>query len=182
MSLGFDSNDLIVALLIVQFVGFPAAICMANWEKSWGVRKAIYLAIVIYMGDHHLGDHDDRQEEFYVLAIVIGLVQGGIQALSRSYYSRLIPADKRPSTMDSYNMLGKFAAIIGPALMGITGLVARRLMMPDNPTAEQIIEIGRQASRYSIASILILFILGGVLLYFVDEDKGRREAAYLSEK
>jgi UMF1 family MFS transporter len=116
------------------------------------------------------------------MAIVIGLVQGGIQALSRSYYSRLIPADKPAEYYGFFNMLGKFAAIIGPALMGIVGLAARRMLMPQNPTAEQLIEVGRQASRYSIASVLVLFILGGILFYFVDEEKGRREAAFLSDK
>jgi UMF1 family MFS transporter len=123
-----------------------------------------------------------HKNEFYVMAIVIGLVQGGIQALSRSYYSRLIPADKPAEYYGFFNMLGKFAAIIGPALMGIVGLAARRMLMPQNPTAEQLIEVGRQASRYSIASVLVLFILGGILFYFVDEEKGRREAAFLSDK
>jgi UMF1 family MFS transporter len=123
-----------------------------------------------------------HKNEFYVMAIVIGLVQGGIQALSRSYYSRLIPADKPAEYYGFFNMLGKFAAIIGPALMGVVGLAARRILMPQNPTAEQLIEVSRQAARYSIASVLVLFILGGILFYFVDEEEGRQEAAFLSDK
>jgi UMF1 family MFS transporter len=182
LSLGFSANDLIVALLIVQFVGFPAAIIYGKLGEKWGVRKAIYLAITIYMGITIWGTTITHKTEFYVLAIAIGLVQGGIQALSRSYYSRLIPADKPAEYYGFFNMLGKFAAIIGPALMGIVGLAARRMLMPQNPTAEQLVEVGRQAARYSIASVLVLFILGGILFYFVDEEKGRQEAAFLSDR
>jgi UMF1 family MFS transporter len=121
------------------------------------------------------------KQEFYILAIMIGLVQGGIQALSRSYYSRLIPRGQSAEYYGFYNMLGKFAAIFGPALMGIVGLTARRLLMPSTPTPEQIENIGQMAARWSIASVLILFLIGAILFYFVDEEKGRAEAAYLSE-
>ena len=114
--------------------------------------------------------------EFYVLAVAVGLVQGGIQALSRSYYARLIPRGQEAEYYGFYNMLGKFAAIIGPALMGIVGLTARRIMMPASPTVEQIKAVGMEASRWSIASVIILFIIGAVLFYFTDEEKGRIEA------
>jgi UMF1 family MFS transporter len=121
-----------------------------------------------------------RKEEFYVLAVVIGLVQGGIQALSRSYYSRLIPQNQAAEYYGFYNMLGKFAAIVGPALMGVVGLIVRRIMMPPTPTEAQLIQVGQLASRWSIGSILILFMLGAVLFYFVDEEKGREQVKYLS--
>ena len=78
-------------------------------------------------------------------------------------------------------MLGKFAAIIGPALIGIVGLMVRRMLMPPSPTAEQLVSIGQVASRWSIGSILILFILGMVLFYFVDEEKGKEQAKFLAE-
>lgn len=179
LSLGFKSNDLIVALLIVQFVGFPAALLFGKLGQKWGVRKAIFLAIGIYMCITIWGTVMTQKEEFYILAISIGLVQGGIQALSRSYYSRLIPKEKAAEYYGFYNMLGKFAAIIGPALMGIVGLVVRRILMPPSPTHEQLIQVGQLASRWSIASILILFLTGAVLFYFVDEEKGREQAKYL---
>jgi UMF1 family MFS transporter len=180
LSLGFESNDLIIALLIVQFVGFPAALAFGKLGERWGVRKAIYLAIAIYMGITIWGTMMTKKEEFYVLAVVIGLVQGGIQALSRSYYSRLIPQNQAAEYYGFYNMLGKFAAIIGPALMGAVGLIARRIMMPPSPTEEQLIAVGQLASRWSIGSILLLFAIGAVLFYFVDEVKGRQQAKYLS--
>ena len=179
LSLGFDSNDLIVALLMVQFIGFPAALIFGKLGERWSVRKSIYLAIGIYMGITIWGAMMTQKMEFYVLAAVIGLVQGGIQALSRSYYSRLIPKNKAAEYYGFYNMLGKFAVILGPVLMGIVGLVARRLLMPPSPTPEQVIAVGRMASRWGIASILILFIAGAILFYFVDEEKGRVQAALL---
>ncbi|MBW2514197.1 MAG: MFS transporter, partial [Deltaproteobacteria bacterium] len=136
MSIGFQPNDLIKALLITQFVGFPAALVFGKLGQKWGVRKSIYLAIGIYICVTIWGTMMSQKHEFYILAIVIGLVQGGIQALSRSYYSRLIPKNMAAEFYGFYNMLGKFAAILGPMLMGIVGLFARRLLMPPAPTLE----------------------------------------------
>jgi len=179
LSLGFEPTDLIVALLIVQFVGFPAALIFGKLGERWGVRKSIYLAIAIYMGVTVWGTMMTDKMEFYILAVVIGLVQGGIQALSRSYYSRLIPKNKAAEYYGFYNMLGKFAVILGPVLMGLVGLIAKRILMPPAPTPEQVIAVGQLASRWGIGSILILFIVGGILFYFVDEEKGREQAALL---
>jgi UMF1 family MFS transporter len=123
----------------------------------------------------------DRKEEFYVLAAVIGLVQGGIQALSRSYYARLIPKDKPAEFYGFYNMLGKFAAIVGPVLVGGVGLLMRRMLMPPSPSAEDIARVGALAARWGMASVLILFAVGAVLLYFVDEEKGRSQAVLLQD-
>jgi len=181
MSIGFESNDLIVALLIVQFVGFPAALIFGRLGEKWGVRKSIFLAIAIYICITFWGMMMRERYEFYILAIVIGLVQGGIQALSRSYYSRLIPKKQSAEYFGFYNMLGKFAAIIGPALIGIVGLWAREALMPESPSAEQILEVGQQASRLSIASVVILFVVGAILLFFVDEEKGKEKAKYLNQ-
>ena len=181
LSLGFESNDLIVALLIVQFVGFPAALIFGKLAERWSVRKSIYLAIAFYMGITIWGTMMTQKHEFYILAVAVGLVQGGIQALSRSYYSRLIPKDQAAEFYGFYNMLGKFAAIIGPALMGIVGLTARRLLMPVAASPEQIEAVGRLAARWSIGSILILFVAGIILFYFVDEEKGRAEAQLLAD-
>ena len=180
MSLGFDSNDLIVALLITQFVGFPSALAFGKLGQRWSVRKSIYIAIAVYIFVTVWGVMMTDKQEFYVLAVIIGLVQGGIQALSRSYYSRLIPKDKTAEFFGFYNMLGKFAAILGPVLMGVVGLIARRMLMPPSPTPEQFVQIGQLASRCGIASILLLFIVGAILFYFVDEEKGRAEALFLS--
>lgn len=182
MSLGFKSNDLIVALLIVQFVGFPAALLFGQLGKYWGVRRAIYLALAIYIGITIWGATMTQVYEFYMLAGVIGLVQGGIQALSRSYYARFIPEGHSAEFYGFYNMLGKFAAIMGPALMGLTGLVVKHLLLPATPTATQIQRVGLTATRSSILAVLILFFIGALLLYFVDENKGKIEAQSINQK
>jgi UMF1 family MFS transporter len=179
MSLGFQTNDLIIALLITQFVGFPAAILYGLLGHRWGVKRAIYLALAVYMAVTVWGAFMSRPLEFYVLAAVIGLVQGGIQALSRSYYARLIPHENCAEFYGFYNMLGKFAAIMGPLLMGLTGLIAKRLLLPASPSAEQIHATGLMATRTSIISVLLLFIAGAVLFYLVDEDKAKAELAQL---
>jgi UMF1 family MFS transporter len=181
LSLGFEANDLIVALLLVQFVGFPAALVFGRLGERWGVRRAIYLGIGIYIGITLWGTLMRQRHEFFVLAGVIGLVQGGIQALSRSYYTRIIPKDKAAEFFGFYNMLGKFATIMGPALMGIVGLTVRRLMMPPNPSPEQIQAVGQLATRLSLGSVVVLFLVGLVLFSRVDETCGRIEAAHLAD-
>jgi UMF1 family MFS transporter len=177
ISLGFDFKDLIVALLITQFVGFPSALLFGLLSQKWGIRRGIYLALIVYVAVTLWGATMNRTYEFYMLAVTIGLVQGGIQALSRAYYARLIPMDLSAEFFGFYNMLGKFAAIIGPVLMGFSGLMTKRLLLPEFPNPEQIKEVGLLATRTSILSVLILFILGGIVFYFVDEKKGQAELA-----
>jgi UMF1 family MFS transporter len=179
MSIGFNRNDLIAALLITQFIGFPSALLFGQLGRIWGVRRAIYLALGIYMAVTIWGAFMSRPIEFYLLAAVIGLVQGGIQALSRSYYARLIPHEQSAEFYGFYNMLGKFAAIVGPVLMGLTGLMAKKLLLPPMPTEAQIIATGLTATRLSIVSVIVLFIAGGVLFYFVDEEKGKKQLEQL---
>jgi UMF1 family MFS transporter len=167
LSLGFAANDLIVALLITQFVGFPAALFFGKLGQLWGVRRAIFLAIGCYGLITVWGCMMTSKHEFYLLAIFIGLVQGGIQALSRSFYARLIPANRSAEFFGFYNMLGKFAVIFGPALMGAAGLLARRWLTPPLPDPEQIRIASQLASRISIASVLILFAAGAFFLRLV---------------
>jgi UMF1 family MFS transporter len=169
LSLGFSSRDLMAALLVVQFVGFPAALIFGRLGRRWGPRRAIFLAITIYMAVTIWGAMMTNRLEFYGMAVIIGLVQGGIQALSRSYYARLIPAQHPAEFFGFYNMLGKFASILGPALMGTVGLLVRQALMPAAPSAEQLTRIGQIASRASILSLLVLFALGAILLWRVKE-------------
>ncbi|MBI5062083.1 MAG: MFS transporter, partial [Desulfatitalea sp.] len=92
-------------------------------------------------------------------------------------YARFIPREQSAEFFGFYNMLGKFAAIMGPALMGLTGLMVKRLLLPTSPTAEQIQSVGLLATRSSILAVLILFFVGALLLRFVNEEKGKAEAA-----
>jgi UMF1 family MFS transporter len=172
LSIGFSSNDLIAALLLVQFIGFPAALAFGKLGQKWGVRKAIFLTIGSYMGITLWGTMMTERYEFYLLAVFIGLVQGGIQALSRSYYCRLIPPDQSGEFFGFYNMLGKFAAIIGPTLVGLVSLAVRWMLMPASPGKEEMIQVGLTASRWGIGSIFLLLAIGGILFYFVEDEKG----------
>ena len=145
LSLGFPSSSLITALLITQFVGFPAAIAFGKLGEKLGAKTGIYIAIAVYTVTCVFGYFMQTVAHFYALAIVIGLVQGGVQSLSRSFYSRIIPKNKPAEFFGFYNMLGKFSTVIGPWLMGWVGA------MTGNP-------------RYSILSVIILFIGGRSLL------------------
>lgn len=156
MAIGFDPDSLIVALLIVQFVGFPATLFFAYLAQRWDTKKALYLAIGVYLVITFWATVMDQIYEFYLLALLIALVQGGIQALSRSYYARMIPEGYAAEFFGFYNFLGKFAAILGPALVGIVAV------MTEN-------------SRAGIASVAVFFILGGLLLVKVDEKKVAKE-------
>jgi UMF1 family MFS transporter len=182
LSLGFSSQDLIAALLVVQFVGFPAALGFGRLGQRWGPRRAIFLAIAIYMGVTIWGAMMTTRLEFYAMAVIIGLVQGGIQALSRSYYARLIPAEHPAEFFGFYNMLGKFAAIVGPTLMGSVGLAVRQAAMPAAPSAEELTRIGQLASRASILSLLVLFALGAILLWRVKDGVESRPDRYSGER
>jgi UMF1 family MFS transporter len=171
ISIGFKSNDLIVALLITQFVGFPSAIGFGLLGGMIGAKRAIFIAIAVYLFVSIWGAFIQSENEFYILAITIGLVQGGIQALSRSYYAKIIPVERSAEYFGFYNMLGKFAAVIGPVLMGGVGLFVRSMGYSSGI-----------ASRTSITSIALLFIVGGILFYFVDEERAKEEVKYLARK
>ena len=168
LSLGFRQEDLILALLLVQFVGFPCAIAFGRIANRIGTKPSILLGICVYLFVTVWGSLIQNRTEFYVMAVLIGLVQGGVQALSRSFFAKIIPADKSAQYFGFYNMLGKFAAIIGPILVGTTVMLARSLGASTD-----------FSSRISISSIAILFITGGILLLFVDEEKGKQEAGVL---
>ena len=169
LSLGFAAPDLITALLLVQFVGFPAALLFGRLGQYWGVKRSLFLAIGVYMLITIWGAFMRHRWEFFGIALAVGLVQGGIQALSRSYYSRLIPPGQSGEFFGFYNMLGKFAAIIGPALMGTVGLAARYILLKRPPAPEAAAGIADLATRISIASVLLLFIVGALLLWRVEE-------------
>lgn len=145
MSLGFPQQSLIAALLITQFVAFPAALAFGWLGGRIGARNGILLAIAVYAGATVGAYFLSSTTHFYALAVVIGLVQGGIQSLSRSYFGSLVPPGKNAEFFGFYNMMGKFAAVLGPLLVGVTTLVT------GDP-------------RAGIVSLLVLFVGGALLL------------------
>ena len=154
-SIGFPASSLITALLLVQFVAFPATLIYSRFASKIGIKNALYTAILGYTLITIFGAFVSKEWHFYVIAVFIACFQGGIQALSRSLYSRIIPKNQAAEFFGFYNMLGKFAAIIGPPMMGYIGLIT------GNP-------------RIGILSIVILFILGGFILTKVDLQEGER--------
>ncbi len=160
LALGFPSSSLIVAILVTQAVAFPAALGYAHAGVRWGVMRALYLGIGVYMVATLAAAFMTNVTEFYALAAVVGLVQGGTQALSRSLYARLIPKEKSAEFFGFYGMIGKFSAILGPFLVALT-------------------ESWTGNVRFAIGSILLLFALGAILLHRVDFKAGQMVAGSL---
>ena len=154
IKLGFEPTALIKALLMVQFIGFPAAIVFGRLADRIGTRPAIYLGLAVYAGVTCFAFALQTEAQFYAMAAVIALVQGGVQSLSRSYFARLIPADQAGEFFGFYDMLGKFAAVGGPIAIGITA----------RAVTDQ---------RYSILALLPFFVIGGWLLSRVNAAAAR---------
>jgi UMF1 family MFS transporter len=148
MALGLDSTDLLGALLLTQFVAFPASLAFGWFGKRIGARAAVLLGLVIYAGLTIWAYFLDSALEFYLMAATLGLVQGGVQSLSRSLYGRLVPQGKSAEFFGFYNMVGKFGTVLGPALMGGVALLTG-------------------STRASILALLLLFVAGGLLLWRV---------------
>ncbi len=158
--IGFDQGDLFMAFLVTQFVGFPAAILYGKLGEKLGAKTGLLIAIIIYIGVTVYAYFMNEVSDFYILAIIVGLVMGGIQSLSRSFFARIIPKNKAAEFFGFYNMLGKLAAVLGPLLMAVISQTSG-------------------SPRLSILSIIVLFVAGGTLLYFVDEKEGIKMAKEL---
>ena len=148
---------LIAALLITQFVGFPFAYLFGWIAKKLGTKRSIYIALVWYALICVGGFFMNQIWHFYGLAVAVGLVQGGSQALSRSLYGAMTPKSKAAEFFGFFNIMGKFSAILGPVLFAAVGRLFGQ-------------------SRYSIISLIVFFIVGIVILSRVDEREGIRVA------
>ena len=149
LSLGFDQSSLITALLLVQFVGFPAAIAWGKVAEKIGPKTGVVICIFIYCGVTVWGYLMSKPIEFFAIAVLIGLGQGGVQALSRSIYSNLIPENQAAEFFGFYNIVGKFSSVIGPTMVGVIGAFF------GNP-------------RIGLFSLIILFIAGLLILRKVE--------------
>jgi UMF1 family MFS transporter len=155
---GDATIHLIAALLITQFVGFPFAYLFGWVAKKLGTKRSICLGLAWYALICVGGFFMNQIWHFYGLAVAVGFVQGGSQALSRSLYGAMTPKSKTAEFFGFFNIMGKFSAILGPVLFAAVGRLFGQ-------------------SRYSIISLIVFFIVGIILLTRVDEKEGMRVAA-----
>ena len=158
MSIGLPSNSLILALLIVQFIGFPATLFFGRLGRKRGAKFGLWIALSAYVIATIAAAFMQTVTHFYLLAVILGLVQGGVQSLSRSLFSNLIPSDRSGEYFGFLNMLGKSAAVLGPLLVGI-------------------VAVQSGSTRVGIVSVVVLFIIGMVVLKFVEEPASAETAS-----
>jgi len=161
VEIGISKFHLIGAILMVQFIGVPFTVFFGRLPKKLGTKNSILLALCIYGVIVILGYFVNRPLHFWVLALLVSMVQGGSQALSRSLYGSMTPPSKSGEFFGFYNVSSKFAGIIGPALFASVGQLAG-------------------SSRLGIISILVFFLLGALVLATVDHREGI-EAAIAAE-
>jgi len=149
--LGFSNFDLVVALMITNFAGFPATLLYSFLGHRYGPRRGIYFALAVYIGVCCWAGFMTTIGQYYALAIIVGCVQGGAQGLSRSLYASLIPQDQPGEFFGFYNMVTKASHVIGPILVGIAA------MLSDEP-------------KFVLLALLPLFIGGAAILTRVRGD------------
>jgi MFS transporter, UMF1 family len=155
--LNIPQDAVITAILIVQFLGIPFSFLFGTIAGRIGAKRAVFVGLLVYTGISILGYKMSTATHFYVLAALVGMVQGGTQALSRSLFANMIPRHKSGEFFGFFSVFNKFAGIFGPLLfasvIGTTG-----------------------SSRQAILSVIAFFALGGFLLSFVNVRDGERAA------
>ena len=155
--IGIPDSAMMLAILIVQFVGVPCAFLFGALAGRIGAKPAILLGLAVYTLISIVGYSMRTAGQFFVLAAMVGLVQGGTQALSRSLFASMTPAHKSAEFFGFYSVFEKFAGIFGPLFFAIS------IRMTGS-------------SRNAILSVIAFFVVGGLLLLFVKVDEGRRAA------
>ncbi len=155
--IGIDRNAQIAAFVVVQFTGIPCSFLFGAAADRIGAKQALYFALVVYVGISTLGYFMTTTWQFFALAFLVGTVQGGSQALSRSMFARMIPRHKSSEYFGFFSVFEKFAGIAGPALF-----------------AASVTIFG--SSRAAILSVILFFVAGGLVLTRVDVVEGERQA------
>ena len=155
--LGLDRGAMITAILMVQFVGIPCAFAFGALAQRIGTKAAIQAGIGVYFLVTLVAWRMDSEFEFYLLAFLVGLVQGGVQALSRSLFASLIPAQRSGEFFGLFAVLEKFAGVAGPAFFWLAATTTG-------------------SSRAGLVSVVLFFAVGGLLLARVDVEAGQRAA------
>ncbi|MEP6833475.1 MAG: MFS transporter [Gemmatimonas sp.] len=155
--IGIQQSDLIKAILLVQFIGIPFAFAFGALAGVLGTKRSIFLGLVVYTGICIFAYNMKTTNQFYVLALLVGLVQGGTQALSRSLFARMIPKHKSGEFFGFYSVFEKFGGILGPLLFGLA--------------------LGQfGSSRIAILSVIAFFVVGGAILAAVNVAEGEQAA------
>ncbi|MBC2581941.1 MFS transporter [Clostridium sp. DJ247] len=149
--LGISTTSLLLILLVTQFVAFPCSIIFGKLAEKYTGKRMLLIAVLIYSGICIYAFFIKTSFDFWVLAMLVATSQGGIQAISRSYYGKLIPKNNSNEFFGFYNIFGRFAAIIGPFLVGIVTQITGK-------------------TNYGVFSIIVLFIIGGLVLINVQND------------
>ncbi|HEX6926512.1 MAG TPA: MFS transporter [Longimicrobiaceae bacterium] len=155
--LGIGQNALIAAILIVQFVGIPFAFLFGMLAGRIGTKPAIFTGLAAYTAISILGYFMTNALHFFVLAGLVGMVQGGTQALSRSLFASMVPPHRSGEFFGFFSVFEKFAGIFGPLFFAVSLAVTG-------------------SSRNAILSVILFFVVGGLLLALVDVQEGRRVA------
>jgi len=154
---GIGSSDLIVALVVTQFVGIPCTVLFGKIAEKYGPKRSLYVSLSIYTLIVSLGYFMTTAAHFYALAFMVGVVQGGSQAVARSLFSRLVPDEREAEFFGFFAVSGKLSAVFGPLLFSTAALLTG-------------------SGRSGIFSLVAFFVLGIALLARVDLAKGAREA------
>jgi MFS transporter, UMF1 family len=155
--IGIDDNAMILALLVTQFIGVPFAFLFGMFAGKVGAKIAVFIGLAVYALITVLGYFMHSATEFFVLAIMVGMVQGGTQALSRSLFASMIPRHKSSEFFAFFGVFERYAGILGPAIFA--------WVVEHSGT-----------SRNAILSVVGFFLLGGALLTLVNVEEGRRAA------
>jgi UMF1 family MFS transporter len=155
--IGIERSDLITAILLVQFIGVPCAFAFGALARKLGTKLSILLGLTVYTGICIFAYGISSAREFYMLACLVGLVQGGTQALSRSMFANMVPKHKSGEFFGFYSVFEKFGGIFGPLVFGLA--------------------IGQSGtSRVAILWVIGFFVVGGALLALVNVKEGERVA------
>ncbi len=155
--INIDATVMIASILLVQFVGIPFSFAFGSLAGRLGVKRSIMLGLVVYTGICIFGYSMKTSRDFLILAVLVGMVQGGTQALSRSLFASLIPRSKSGEFFGFFAVVEKFAGIFGPAMFAVINVLTG-------------------SSRGAILAVIAFFAVGGLLLALVNVDEGQRQA------
>jgi UMF1 family MFS transporter len=152
--IGLPQSTVITAILLVQFIGFPCAFLFGNLAGLLGTKRTILVGLGVYASIALLAYRMTSSAEFYLLAVLVALVQGGTQALSRSLFASMIPRARASEFFGFYSVFEKLSGVLGPGMFGMMVWLTG-------------------SSRDAILTVLILFVAGGILLGVTNVERGR---------